>query len=429
MVQIKEDFLQYVWRTQNFKRASLVTTKGDEITIHQPGVLNQHEGPDFLNGKIEIKGTLWAGSIELHVQSSDWTKHNHSKDPKYQNVILHVVYEEDKVIRLSDGTRIPCLELKKLLIPGSIKNYNFLKSHEAWIPCQEHFGEVSQIYKETVKAQMVSQRLDIRARELRVHYNSVQEDLRELIYQRSAWAFGLQLNGNAMLELAKSIPFEIIDRHSKDIRDLEALFFGQSGLLPGKTTEGYVHQLKTVYERLRKKYLLHPINPVLWHHARLRPVSFPEIRIAQFAHFLFKNHRIEHIIFGEFTETINERLDVVADGQGFWQGHYRFNSKSNLLEKRLGTDSKERIGINCISPILYFFGVLEGNDLFKQKAIEVLEKVKPEKNSIISEWKRMGMNVMNAADSQALIHLKKHYCDNRRCLNCSIGHQVMILDP
>ena len=108
---MKEEFLHFVWMYELFNKQDLHTTSGDEIEIVHPGQHNSDAGPDFFNAKVKIDGTLWVGNVEIHIFSSDWQKHGHDKNKAYDNVILHVVFKDDRVVTRSSGDPIPAMEL------------------------------------------------------------------------------------------------------------------------------------------------------------------------------------------------------------------------------------------------------------------------------------------------------------------------------
>jgi len=229
MHTIKEDLLHYIWKTKSFNQQNLTTTDGREVNILTYGHHNHDAGPDFLNAKVEIEDTTWAGHIEIHIKASDWMRHRHDNDPSYQNVILHVVMDADSPIELKDGSTIPCLELKNLIDHKLIGKYHYLQNNKSWIPCEDEITSTSDIIRATAKERSLAQRLTKKASELTSELYHLNQDLNELIYQRLAWAFGLRGNAESMLTLAKSLPYNIITKHRDQSIQIEALFFGQSG--------------------------------------------------------------------------------------------------------------------------------------------------------------------------------------------------------
>jgi len=423
MHTIKEDLLHYIWKTKSFNQQNLTTTDGREVNILTYGHHNHDAGPDFLNAKVEIEDTTWAGHIEIHIKASDWMRHRHDNDPSYQNVILHVVMDADSPIELKDGSTIPCLELKNLIDHKLIGKYHYLQNNKSWIPCEDEITSTSDIIRATAKERSLAQRLTKKASELTSELYHLNQDLNELIYQRLAWAFGLRVNAESMLTLAKSLPYNIITKHRDQSIQIEALFFGQSGLLPSDDKHEYVQVLNREYKLLKAKFNLKPLSAVQWKFSKLRPAAFPTIRIAQFASFLCSIERLDSLIFNYELSDIKKSLEIKLDG--YWRDHYRFGQSSVARIKSLGKNKQGVIIINAIVPILFMYGINRQSERHKEKAIELLESLPAELNSITKRWSLLEMSNDNAADSQALIELKKSNCDQHQCMACPIGHKIV----
>jgi len=420
---IKEELLHYVWKLKSFDHQSLKTVDGLILEIIHPGYHNHDAGPDFLDAKIEVDGTLWAGQVEIHIKSSDWLRHRHDTDDAYQNVILHVVFEDDARIKRKDDTTIPTLELGPLISQKLLARYHRLSHNQLWIPCEEQISMASDITISVTKEKALTQRLSYRARQLRDQLEELDGDLITLIYQRLAWSFGLKVNALAMQRLASLTPYQVIQKHIDQPDQVEALLFGQSGLLPSEHQDTYVNVLSREYTVLKQKFGLTAMAPVEWKYAKLRPANFPTIRIAQFASFLKKHHRLDDLIMDGDTQQIKEALDIEL-GE-YWKTHYKFDKESASRIKKLGKSAKHVIIINAIVPLLFMYGSARKSQLHKDKAIALLESLPSEKNSIINRWKSLGISVSAASDTQALIELKKQNCDLQGCMSCPIGHKIM----
>lgn len=422
-MNIREDLLHYIWKTKNFDQSDLRTTDGREVTIVDYGTHNDDAGPDFLNGRIEINDTQWAGHIEIHIKASDWIRHNHDGDDGYQNVILHVVYDADDMIHLKDGTAIPCLELRSRMSMNLISKVQYLQNNTSWIPCEDYIASANDMIKVSTKSRALIERLTGKANLLKQQLEVLNNDLNELIYQRLAWAFGLRVNAEAMITLVKSIKYKILQKHCDQLFQMEALFFGQSGMITDDQDDPYVAQLLKEYKMMKQKYRLTPMASVQWKFSRLRPSGFPTLRIAQFAQFMHQVSRLDELIFTEDASKIKEALNVQLSG--YWMEHYRFGIPSIRKNKVLGESTKSIIIINAIVPILYMYGIIRKNEHYKAKAIGMLESLKPELNSITKRWESLGMDNESAADSQALLQLKKENCDRQKCMSCQIGHHII----
>ena len=423
---IHEDLLHYVWKVKSFELSNLFTSCGKSLEILHFGTYNQDAGPDFIEAKVRINNTLWVGHIEMHVNSSDWLKHKHDNDPNYQNVILHVVLEDDVSILREDGTRLPCLVLKSRMPKNVISSYRQLRQVAQKIPCEKLITRLPEITINKQVERSAIHRLERKANELIKDLDDLNQDVLELIYQRVAYSFGLRVNAESMRILVKSISSKLLGKHRSNLFQLEALLFGQSGLLHPRLIDGYPLSLQKEYSILKAKYNLESLSPTLWKFSRMRPSSFPTIRIAQFAQLVFNEFRLDYWLFERDNESIWDVMDIQLDE--YWSTHYRFDSESKTRIKRIGEQTKQLVVINAISPILFMYGMIKKSAHHKDRALELLETCTVENNQITRMWKTLGVRASNALDSQGLIELKSNMCDNFRCLNCAIGHSVISPD-
>ncbi len=421
---MKEDFLHYLWRLQRFDQSNLCTSKGVPIQILAIGEHNQHAGPDFSNARVRIGDTLWAGNIEIHIKSSEWMEHQHQKDPAYDNVILHVVLEENMPIFDANGTLIPCLELKHRVSPGLAKNYLRLLQQENWIPCQSQLSQVPEMTKELWMDRLLVERLEEKTKAIKAILLQSNYNWEETFYRFLARSYGLKINPDAFEQLANALPLTLLGRHKNQLRQIEALLFGQAGMLDKNFVDEYPQQLQQEYFFLQKKYKLQPIPTSSWKFLRLRPANFPTIRLAQFAMLIHQStHLFSKILALQKVKEVENMFDRRVSL--YWQEHYVFDKISPKRNKTLGRSTIHLFVINTIAPFLFLYGQEMDEEKYKDKALELLEELKPEKNKIIKQWKSLGMNPKSAFQSQALLQLKKHYCDPRKCLSCPIGHQLL----
>ena len=423
MKSIKEELVHYLWLTKKFDQSDLKTIDGRTLDILSFGTHNKDAGPDFLNARIELEGVLWAGHIEIHINASDWIQHGHGDDPQYQNVILHVVMNADIQISLSDGTTIPCLDLGQRVDQQIIAQYHYLQNNTAWIPCQDLIQTVDEVTKQQTRDSQLVLRLSGKASGILHDLHNQVNNWPQLVYQRIARSFGLKVNAIPMDLLAQAIPWAIVREHREDLHVLEALFFGQSGLLPIHPKHEYVQGLKMTYIEMNNSLGLKPLNKVVWKFARMRPAGFPTLRIAQLCKWLHLHKDLVERFFQLEPVVIKDSFSL--DLSGFWQDHYRFGVSSHNGRKSLGKATKDLIMINAIAPLFFAKGLAQHQQSLKEKAITVLEGVQSERNRIIKRWSSLGMHSNSAADSQALLQLKKHSCDQHQCISCPIGHKVM----
>lgn len=416
---MNETFLHYVWKMQSFITNELYTTEGESILILKNGNYNLHAGPDFTNAKIKIGTTTWAGNIEIHVKSSDWKHHKHQLDDAYKNVILHVVYERD-----DDNLQIPTLELKKIIPVNIYKKYSYLMQTASWIPCEKNIKQVSEITIKTQLARMLAERLEEKALRFEQRLLQNKNDWEETCYQLLARSFGTNVNAEPFERLAQNLPFNLLRKHINNAQQIEALLFGQAGFLQASFKEVYPHQLQSEYVFLQKKYKLDPLKKLEWKFLRLRPANFPTIRLSQFANFISKQDRIFQLLLETRSYTNLQKL-FTCEASGYWKEHYSFKKASPVKSTQLGKSTIDLLIINTLAPLLYLYGQKTGNPQFITYATDVLENISPEKNTIISSWFALAIKAKSAADTQALLYLKKEYCSQKRCLDCAIGNAIL----
>lgn len=423
---MREDFLHFLWRQARFNLQNLQTTTGQSLSIQDFGQHNKDAGPDFSGGQIRLDGLQWAGNIEIHVKASDWYAHNHHEDAAYDNVVLHVVLEEDRPVYLKDGQRIPCLELKGRIPPNILNSYWRLQHNEYWIPCQNQLHLVGESTRQQVLQKVLSERLATRAKAFSERLVATNKDWEEAFYQLLARALGGRVNADAMDMLARSIPLRILLKHKHSLIQLEALLFGQSGLLPASAAEeaAYLSLLRREYALLRVKHNLRPLPAAAWRYLRLRPNNFPTVRIAQLAAMLHRTGQL----FGKTLAAANgTELSNMFEVKlsNYWRTHYRFGKEGKTGERRLGTSTIHSIIINTVAPALLAYGNTRLDDRYRDRAVKLLQELPAEDNQVVRRWRKLGCSAKNGADTQALLQLKTEYCSRSRCLECAIGCQVL----
>jgi Protein of unknown function (DUF2851) len=421
---MKELLLHYIWQHKLYIDNELRSTEGEVIEILNVGKHNTDAGPDFFNAKIKIGQTLWAGNVEIHTHSSDWIKHHHHTDKNYNSVILHVVDQADIEICRPDGAKIPQLELR---YPKQIDlNYEQLLSEEKWIACASKISEVPDIFIQAWKNALLTERLEQKMNAINILLIENQHHWEETFYITLARNFGFGTNSQAFEDLAKSLPLSILGKHKENLFQMEALLLGQAGLLKMKVEDEYTAKLKSEYAFLATKYNLQALDGTQWKLMRLRPDNFPHIRIAQFAALIHCSTKL-------FSKIV-ERPDIdylrelfTCQPSQYWQTHFLLGKKSTTSKKNLGMQSINGLLINSVITTLFCYADKKGDETLKEKTVYLLEQIPPEQNSIINAWAKLGINSTSAFDSQALLQLKKMYCEERNCLRCRIGHKVLNL--
>lgn len=421
---MKESILHYIWQQKLFVSSDMMTTDGEQIEVIDVGKLNIDAGPDFFNAKIKIGNTLWAGNVEIHLQSSDWFKHNHQDNKAYDSVILHIVKKSDAEVYRTDGEKIPQVELN---FSKQIEtDYIQLISEQKWIPCADKIKFVPEIFIQSWKNTLLVERLEQKMDAIVNLLNANNQHWEEAFYITLARNFGFGTNSQAFEQLAKSTPLSALGKHKNNLFQLEAILFGQSGLLDNSFKDEYVEKLKKEYEFLAAKFDLKPLKASQWKLLRLRPDNFPHVRIAQFAALIHSSSKLfSKVLEKPELDYLNKIFDLKPSE--YWQTHYTFASESTKKSKSLGQQSKNILYINTVIPFLFCYGSQKGNQEMKDKALELLEAIPEERNSIITGWKSLGLTVKTAYDSQALLQLKKNYCDDKKCLRCRIGHKVLTI--
>jgi hypothetical protein len=407
-----------------FDTNNLRTTDGESITLLQVGLHNLNSGPDFLNAKIKIGQTLWAGNVELHIKSSDWLLHKHQSDPSFQNIILHVVYTDDKPLFYADGKPIKTLVLKNHISNDVIQKYQSFKQNNHNIACEKSISSVPKTFVNTYLEGIIVKRLEHKSQHIEKLLAENQHHWEQSFYLQLAGNFGFKVNQVPFELLARNTPLGIIAKHKENIHQIEALLFGQAGFLNDTFTESYPLMLQNEYAYLKKKFQLVGIDKHLWKLSRMRPVNFPTIRIAQFAALIHQSsHLFSKIIAAEHPNELIKLFKVAASP--FWDRHYTFDAATNQLKKNIGKAAIENLIINTIVPFIFVYGKHYGNEDKCELAIQLLEKLSPEKNTITHLWTLAGVKPNNALQSQALIELKNNHCDQKKCLQCGIGHFII----
>ena len=421
---MKEDFLYYIWQYKLFSQNQLFTSNGLSVFVRKAGAKNSNSGPDFLNAQIDIDNQLWAGNVEMHVKSSDWYLHNHEKDSNYDAVILHVVWENDAVVYMKNNEALPTLVLKDYVDKPLLDNYNSLThSFTNFIPCENQIEYVDNFILKNWLERLYFERLESKSIVINEVLKSNNNDFEATLFQLISRNFGLKINADAFLQLAKSVDFTIIRKVRFDLQKLTALLFGQAGFLEEDIDDNYYKLLKMEYDYLKHKYQLKPISKTNFQFFRMRPNNFPTIRIAQLASLFFQHQ----ILFSKILILRNkvdfyELFRVGVDE--FWQEHYTFNSKSKKSKKMLTKSFIDLLLINTIIPLKFVYLKQRGGAM-QSEIFNLIQQISPEKNGIIQGFSDLKIISANAMDSQALLTLKNDYCSKKRCLDCSIGNALL----
>ncbi|MCU4154592.1 DUF2851 family protein [Carboxylicivirga sp. A043] len=419
---MNEEFLHYIWQHKLYK-PELTTVAGEQMEVIHPGTRNTDGGPDFFNAKIKIDDTLWAGNVEIHQNEKEWYEHQHHKDSTYNNVILHVVEQHTSSTLNSKEREIPVCQIE--ISPELRNNYQQLYFNESWIPCADAISAVQDFTLHQWIDRLLIEKLQEKSLLIESLLEESNNNWDQVFFVLLCRSFGFGINGLPFELMARQTPFNTILKHADNLFQVEAILFGQAGFLANAMTDNYSIALKKEYEFLRKKYNFKPIEQHLWKFLRLRPANFPTIRLAQLAQLIVYTKGC----FDTLLNLQNKKhpltlIDITVSD--YWKNHYRLNTQSsNSSNKTLGKPSRLRIIYNTIIPYLFIYSAKHHNEVQKEKIIDYLYQQPAEKNIIIDKWAELGIISENEAQAQALIYLKKTYCNNKKCLSCRIGHEVL----
>ncbi len=420
-----EKLMQYVWQHRLWIPQAMVTVDGRKVQVIDPGQLNTDAGPDFFNAKVKIDGEMWVGNIEIHVRASDWFRHHHDKDMAYDNVILHVVEKDDMEVRRSNGELIP-----QLCMPCSSQfseQYNKLVgSASSELPCANEIAQLPSIYLTDMISTLGYERLYAKVERIETLLQRFSGDWNEVCYVLLARSLGFGVNSEAFERLALATPLKVLGKHSDSLTAIEAMLFGQSGLLENTPDDdSYVATLKTEYQFYAHKFGLKQPSSLGWKMARMRPQNFPHRRIAVLSTLIEDGFSCaSKMVSAKSVEEVKQLFNVELSG--YWSNRSSFNAPGvGRVTKGLGESSIDVLIINAVVPMMYAYGKLQGNENVCNRAVEMLQSLKAERNSIIELFIRAGIECKDAFTSQALIELRRQYCETRKCLYCRIGHRML----
>nr|WP_262901418.1 DUF2851 family protein [Flavihumibacter profundi] len=417
---MQERLLQFIWQEKYFNTSSLFTETGEEIVIQDAGLFNTRQGPDFLDARILLNGTKWAGHVEIHIKSSQWYQHKHHSDKNYNNVILHVVWENDDKM-LSDS--IPTLVLQNRVPSIMLSRYQTLMQQNSGIACKELLHKVPETVWKGWKKELLTRRLTRKSEMVLDRYTEARNNWEECSWWWIARQFGGPVNAVFFEQVARSLPINTLMRHRSQVIQMEALLLGQANFLKESNCDPYVQLLQREHRFLSSKYQLSEVHGQA-QLLRMRPAGFPAVRLAQLAMLLHRWKEIQtHIFESNDWKGLETMLNITAND--FWHYHYTLEEATPFQPKHLGKETIHHLIINAIVPLVYAIGYRHQQPHFRQRAISWLEELPAEKNSIISNWNREGIISKNAAGSQALCELKNYYCNYKKCLDCQLCHHLL----
>jgi len=427
-----EQLLHYVWKHKLFPLAELSTTDGQSVEVIDTGLCNTDAGPDFFNAKVKIGETLWVGNVEIHCKASEWYIHGHDRDLRYDNVVLHVVSLADAEARTCSGRNISQTVLK---VPNGVaSNYEELLHEDKYPPCYRIIPDMPRLIKHSWMNALQTERLEQKTAAMAGRVALCGGSWEEAYFSTLARNYGFGVNGDAFSAWADGGWLSCVAHHRDNLFQVETLFMGQAGLLDAESIpeqhraaaakDEYFISMQAEYRYLAHKFALRPMDFHLWKFLRLRPQNFPHIRLSQLANlYCSRRASLGQLVECETIDAVRRLMWVAVTP--YWRTHYTFGQPSRASEKALSPLSVDLIIINTAVPTLFAYGRHRSSERLCHRAVEFLEQLKPERNSIVKMWKECGLKPQNASDSQALIQLKRQYCDRKDCLRCRFGYEYL----
>ena len=418
--------MHFVWKYKKLPLNNMVTTGNEVLLIEDVGLHNHQSGPDFFNAKIKIGNQLWAGNVEIHINSSDWYAHKHELDTNYDNVILHVVWNYDMAVSRKDSSEIPTLELNNYISKELLKNYQglFAQRSNKFINCEKELANIDGFIIDNWLERLYVERLEAKSELINELLEASKNDWEKVLFTLLLKNFGLNINGDAFLSLAKALDFSIVRKLQRSPIQLECILFGLGGLLDDSSVhDPYYTALKTEYGYLQKKFSLNKEAVQKPEFFKLRPANFPTIRLSQLANLYRKHLNLFHLaISATSLQHLYSILDISAST--YWDDHYTFGKESRKSKKILTKKFKDLLIINTILPVKFCYSKHLGTPT-KEGIFKIIEGIGKEDNSVIGKFNRLGLKTKSAGDSQAVLQLYNGYCSNNKCLQCAIGGHLL----
>lgn len=423
---MREDLLHFIWKYKKLQLTDLVTTSKKKVSIESVGTHNHFAGPDFFNAKVSIDGQLWAGNVEIHLKSSDWYAHNHEQDANYNNVILHVVWQDDGDVFRSDNSKIPTLELKNYISKELLAAYAVLfdKKEKTFINCEKDIADVDGFMFNNWIERLFFERLERKSNFIFELLENSQNDWEQVLFTMLLKNFGLKINGQAFLSLANALNFSVVRKLRTDVSQLESVFFGMSNLLDEETiVDEYFIDLKKEYHYQKNKFDLKEESVQKPEFFKLRPPNFPTIRLSQLANLYGNRHNLFSLVID--TYELNELYKILdSTASEYWSEHFTFGKTSKRSAKKTTKKFIDLLLVNTILPLKFAHAKQTGKDRNEQ-IMRMISQLKNEENTIISNFQNHGVKIKSAGDSQGFLQLYNEYCTKNKCLQCAVGSSLL----
>lgn len=412
---MNEKFLQNLWKNKVFNPLLFKDTDGNSIEILDFGQLNTDAGPDFHSAKIRMHNLIFFGNIEFHTKSSDWLLHRHSQQKSYQSIILHIVFEHDQEIPFLKEKNIPTLELKNYISEEIFKQYDS-KNGSRFILCEEIFEKNR--FPDDFLEQIIVEKLENKHLEIKYLLEKTKNDYEAILFQKISYAFGLKVNASVFFDISQNLDFKVIKKVSQNPFQLESLLFGKADLLQSEEAIKWKKEFKFLTKKFQLDEQIFPAKFL-----RMMPVSFPTIRLSQLSQLYFHHQNLfSKIINAKNIRELKTLFSEIKTSE-YWENHYIFGKETTKKTKKLSDDFINILILNAILPVIYSYH-REKTDI-QQFILSFYQEMKSEKNTIVNQWKNLGIEMKSALDSQSFIYFHKKWCLEKKCLNCwQIQHKT-----
>jgi len=419
-----EELLQFIWQQGLYEQHALRTTDGRPVQVLRSGRIQQHSGPDLEGAELRIDGQLWHGTVEVHIRSSEWNSHGHQYDPAYGNVVLHVVYEHDAEVRTNSGRLLPTVELMPRISGERIAMHQALMRGQGFVPCARQLSGMDHVLTGPWLERVLVERLERKTTAVEQLYEQLGRDASATLYHMLARAFGMKVNAEPFAMLAHALPLRMVQRYRDDALRTEALLFGQAGMLQVDHVDEHPRLLQREHALLQRLHGLRPMPLAAWKFGRMRPANLPTVRIAQFARLITRcDGSFADLLQATRADELYALLEVSAGD--YWTTHFTFDRPSRSQPKHLGRIAAQHLIINALVPTLFALGRMLGRQPLCDRAMDILEQLPAEHNSLLEGWSILGLKADTAARGQALIELRNSYCVQKRCMQCTIARQLL----
>lgn len=410
-----EKHLHYIWKNRLFDALRI----GDEyVRVLKVGKHNICDGPDFEFARVSWQGIEWCGAVEIHLRASDWTKHKHDRDPRYDAVVLHVVQEADTEVYNTRGEALPTATMH--ISPTLLQRLEDMDITTSSLRCTPEVKEVP-----PVKIHNLLDRLSIERLESKIETLSRAVDdssYHALFYHTLMRYLGAHANNDAMALVAHHLPYTYLKKHANDPTALEAMLLGQAALIADTPGDDYEALIKEEYLFYARKFALSPVPQGLFRKLRIRPYAYPARRLAIAAALM----RQEGDVMTAISTLDFTRLETLlaSSPSEYWCRHYDFGHKAPRTMGGVGESTVRSLLINAIVPTAYHYHTTQGNTAKALEAFEWLMSLPAEDNHIIRLFSKHGLSARHAADTQALIRLYNSYCTRGLCLSCPVAPEI-----